>query len=54
MIEIIKHILFSIVAGIIGGTLSHNNITSQKLSFWVIIILSVTLYFLGFIFGMLK
>lgn len=54
MISIIKYILISIVSGIIGGILSHNDITADKLSFWGIVILSMTLYFLGFIFGMLK
>lgn len=53
MVNIIKLILVSLISGVIGGVLSYNDIVADKLSFWVIIILCMVLYFLGFIFGRL-
>ena len=54
MIDVIKNILLLVISGIIGCVLTHKDVTYKNLSFWVITILSIALYFLGFIFGLLK
>ena len=54
MIDVIKNILLLFIYGIIGCVLTLNDVTYKKLSFWVITSLSIALYVLGFIFGLLK
>ena len=54
MIDVIRSVLLSVIFFIMGCVLTHKDVTYKNLSFWVITILGIALYFLGFIFGLLK